>query len=120
MSVNTDRWWSGSTWVSSSRAPADREGASHGVDDVGIPPLGDVRHGLERMHPPTLEIVREPTAPAYYDRRAPEYDDWYLGVGLFADRERPGFDDELARGERGPRRAARRRARSTSPAEPAS
>jgi demethylmenaquinone methyltransferase/2-methoxy-6-polyprenyl-1,4-benzoquinol methylase len=39
--------------------------------------------------------VREPTAPEYYDRRAPEYDDWYLGVGLFADRERPGFDDEL-------------------------
>ena len=73
------------------------EGASHGVDDVGIAPLRDVRHGLERMHPPTLEIVREPTAPAYYDRRAPEYDDWYLGVGLFADRERPGFDDELAR-----------------------
>ena len=41
--------------------------------------------------------MREPTAPAYYDRRAPEYDDWYLGVGLYADRERPGFDDELAR-----------------------
>ena len=73
------------------------ECASHGVDDVGIAPLRDVRHGLERMHLPTLEIVREPTAPAYYDRRAPEYDDWYLGVGLFADRERPGFDDELAR-----------------------
>ncbi len=73
------------------------EGASNGIDDVGIPPLRDIRHGLERMHLPTLEIVREPTAPAYYDRRAPEYDDWYLGVGLFADRERPGFDDELAR-----------------------
>ncbi|HEU4973062.1 MAG TPA: class I SAM-dependent methyltransferase, partial [Gaiellaceae bacterium] len=41
--------------------------------------------------------MREPTAPVYYDRRAPEYDDWYLGLGLFADRERPGFDDELAR-----------------------
>jgi ubiquinone/menaquinone biosynthesis C-methylase UbiE len=40
--------------------------------------------------------VREPTAPAYYDRRAPEYDDWYLGRGGFATRERPGFDDELA------------------------
>jgi demethylmenaquinone methyltransferase/2-methoxy-6-polyprenyl-1,4-benzoquinol methylase len=31
----------------------------------------------------------------YYDRRAPEYDDWYLGQGLFADRDRPGWDDEL-------------------------
>ena len=27
----------------------------------------------------------------YYDRRAPEYDDWYLGPGLFADRDRPGW-----------------------------
>ena len=40
--------------------------------------------------------MREPTAPAYYDRRAPEYDDWYLGRGLYADRDRAGFDDELA------------------------
>jgi len=39
--------------------------------------------------------MREPTAPAYYDRRAPEYDDWYLGRGLYADRDRAGFDDEL-------------------------
>ena len=41
--------------------------------------------------------MREPTAPAYYDRRAPEYDDWYLGRGLFADCDRPGFADELRR-----------------------
>jgi demethylmenaquinone methyltransferase/2-methoxy-6-polyprenyl-1,4-benzoquinol methylase len=40
--------------------------------------------------------MREPTAPAYYDRRAPEYDDWYLGRGLYADRDREGFDEELA------------------------
>ena len=40
--------------------------------------------------------MREPTAPAYYDRRAPEYDDWYLGRGLYADRDRRGFDAELA------------------------
>jgi SAM-dependent methyltransferase len=32
---------------------------------------------------------------AYYDRRAPEYDDWWLGQGLHADRERPGWEDEL-------------------------
>jgi SAM-dependent methyltransferase len=32
---------------------------------------------------------------AYYDRRAPEYDDWWLGRGMYADRERPGWDDEL-------------------------
>ena len=65
-------------------------------DDAHVASLGDVRDGLEREHLPTLETVREPTAPAYYDRRASEYDDWYLGVGLYRDRERPGFDDELA------------------------
>jgi ubiquinone/menaquinone biosynthesis C-methylase UbiE len=31
----------------------------------------------------------------YYDRRATEYDDWYLGTGLFANRERPGWDEKL-------------------------
>lgn len=31
---------------------------------------------------------------AYYDRRAPEYDDWWLGTGLFEGRDRPGWDDE--------------------------
>ena len=34
---------------------------------------------------------------AYYDRRAREYDDWYLGRGLYAERDRPGWDDELER-----------------------
>jgi demethylmenaquinone methyltransferase/2-methoxy-6-polyprenyl-1,4-benzoquinol methylase len=33
----------------------------------------------------------------YYDRRAPEYDDWYAGQGRFADRDRPGWHDELDR-----------------------
>ena len=32
----------------------------------------------------------------YYDRRAPEYDDWYLGTGLFEQRVRPGWTEELA------------------------
>jgi ubiquinone/menaquinone biosynthesis C-methylase UbiE len=31
----------------------------------------------------------------YYDRRAHEYDDWWLGRGLYADRVRPGWEDEL-------------------------
>ena len=33
----------------------------------------------------------------YYDRRAPEYDDWWLGRGLFAARERPGWSEEVER-----------------------
>jgi len=31
----------------------------------------------------------------YYDARAAEYDDWWLGRGLFAGRDRPDWDDEL-------------------------
>ena len=37
---------------------------------------------------------------AYYEARAREYDDWWLGLGGFADRDRPRWDearDELAR-----------------------
>jgi ubiquinone/menaquinone biosynthesis C-methylase UbiE len=33
---------------------------------------------------------------AYYEARAHEYDDWWLGRGRFAERNRPGWDDELA------------------------
>ena len=29
---------------------------------------------------------------SYYDARAQEYDSWWLGTGLFAPRERPGWD----------------------------
>jgi ubiquinone/menaquinone biosynthesis C-methylase UbiE len=32
---------------------------------------------------------------AYYHARAPEYDDWWLGRGLFEGRDRPGWEDEL-------------------------
>ena len=38
----------------------------------------------------TLGGVKE-----YYDTRAPEYDDWYLGAGLFTERDRPGWEVEL-------------------------
>jgi ubiquinone/menaquinone biosynthesis C-methylase UbiE len=34
---------------------------------------------------------------AYYDARAPEYDDWVYGSGLFADRHRPGWHEERER-----------------------
>jgi ubiquinone/menaquinone biosynthesis C-methylase UbiE len=32
----------------------------------------------------------------YYERRSAEYDDWYRGAGLFAGRDRPGWEEELA------------------------
>jgi demethylmenaquinone methyltransferase/2-methoxy-6-polyprenyl-1,4-benzoquinol methylase len=31
---------------------------------------------------------------AYYEARAPEYDDWWLGHGRFAERDRPGWGEE--------------------------
>jgi ubiquinone/menaquinone biosynthesis C-methylase UbiE len=34
---------------------------------------------------------------AYYDARAPEYDDWVYGTGLFVDRHRPGWHEERER-----------------------
>ncbi len=36
----------------------------------------------------------------YYDARAAEYDDWYLGRGLFSKRERLGWKQELSALER--------------------
>jgi ubiquinone/menaquinone biosynthesis C-methylase UbiE len=32
---------------------------------------------------------------SYYDQRAAEYDDWWLGRGVFAGRPRPGWSDEV-------------------------
>lgn len=32
---------------------------------------------------------------AYYDARAPEYDDWWHGTGLFVERDRPGWEEEV-------------------------
>ena len=37
---------------------------------------------------------------AYYHARAREYDDWWLGHNLYADKHRPGWDEERARLER--------------------
>ncbi len=41
-----------------------------------------------------------PEERRYYDLRAPDYDSWYLGVGAFAERERPGWNDETRRLQR--------------------
>jgi ubiquinone/menaquinone biosynthesis C-methylase UbiE len=37
-----------------------------------------------------LSAVRE-----YYEQRAPEYDDWWEGTGRFAERDRPGWHEEV-------------------------
>jgi demethylmenaquinone methyltransferase/2-methoxy-6-polyprenyl-1,4-benzoquinol methylase len=31
----------------------------------------------------------------YHNARAPEYDEWYLGLGVFAGRDRPGWEEAL-------------------------
>jgi ubiquinone/menaquinone biosynthesis C-methylase UbiE len=40
-------------------------------------------------------VTRSPEMRAYYRERAGEYDDWWLGRGRFAERDRPGWDDEV-------------------------
>ena len=54
--------------------PRRRERAAEGSDDLPVSPLGEVRHGLE--HDSYSRRVK-----AYYEARAPEYDDWWLGTG---------------------------------------
>src|SRR4051812_40700989 len=60
------------------------------VDRRAVAPDTEVRNRLERQHGRTLRAVKE-----YYDTRAPEYDDWWLGRGLYSGRERRGWEDEL-------------------------
>ena len=40
-------------------------------------------------------MVLTPEMRAYYEARAREYDDWWLGTGLFTSRERPGWHAEV-------------------------
>src|SRR5690349_2989245 len=61
------------------------------VDRRRVAALGEVRDGLERpRHARSLGTVK-----TYYDRRAPEYDEWYRGVGQYAERDRPGWHEEV-------------------------
>jgi demethylmenaquinone methyltransferase/2-methoxy-6-polyprenyl-1,4-benzoquinol methylase len=42
-----------------------------------------------------MAFAADPATHAYYERRATEYDDWWQGTGLFAARERPGWQEEV-------------------------
>ena len=74
------------------------------------------------QHANTLDArLGEPSpgaVKAYYQQRAPEYDQWYLGTGRYALMERPGWDDELAVADRDAAHDAARDEPSTSPAAP--
>jgi demethylmenaquinone methyltransferase/2-methoxy-6-polyprenyl-1,4-benzoquinol methylase len=37
-----------------------------------------------------------PAMRDYYEKRAAEYDDWWLGAGLFEDRDRPGWYEDVS------------------------
>jgi hypothetical protein len=84
---------------------------------------GDYRAAQESERMSGRGVVDEHMR-AYYEQRAAEYDDWWLGRGIFAKRERPGWHDEAAAlraavGALPPARTldapARRRARAPSP-----
>src|ERR1700761_2944005 len=47
---------------------------------------------------PVPVFAADPATAAYYDQRAPEYDEWYAGEGKFALRDRPGWNEEVVRG----------------------
>jgi ubiquinone/menaquinone biosynthesis C-methylase UbiE len=44
----------------------------------------------------TPAFATDAATAAYYEQRAAEYDDWYTGQGVFADRDRPGWAEEVA------------------------
>ena len=43
-----------------------------------------------------MAFAHDAATHAYYDRRADEYDQWYEDRGRFAERDRPGWLDEVA------------------------
>jgi demethylmenaquinone methyltransferase/2-methoxy-6-polyprenyl-1,4-benzoquinol methylase len=45
---------------------------------------------------PAPAFATDPATARYYDQRAAEYDEWYTGEGVFAERERPGWGEEVA------------------------
>ncbi|MGW1343509.1 class I SAM-dependent methyltransferase [Kribbella sp. NPDC002412] len=49
------------------------------------------------MSDPVPAFARDDGTAAYYERRAGEYDEWYLGLGQFAGRNPPGWSDEVDR-----------------------
>ena len=110
--VNTERLWSASAWTSSRSTPPK---AAQRVERRRVAALREVRHGLERqLH----AAYSKSPMKEYYDTRAPEYDDWYSGAAASPSATGPPGASCSASS---PTRSApsRRRARSTSPAAPA-
>jgi ubiquinone/menaquinone biosynthesis C-methylase UbiE len=71
------------------------ESSADRVERPAVTALGEVRDGFENVHVRTLGIVK-----AYYDARAAEYDEWYLGLGRFDGLDRGNWDDDVRELER--------------------
>lgn len=50
---------------------------------------------MQRMSDDAV-FATDAATKVYYERRAPEYDDWWNGTGRFATRDRPGWQGEVA------------------------
>jgi ubiquinone/menaquinone biosynthesis C-methylase UbiE len=62
------------------------------MSETAIPSRGPSPTSGERP-----SFAADPATQRYYERRAGEYDEWYLGEGIFAGRERPGWHEEVER-----------------------
>src|SRR5262249_59829937 len=83
-------WWWGRGGGSTARARLRGAPAAAAIASGARP---SEKLGPDSSGSPAL--LYEPMK-AYYDARAREYDDWIRGVGIYADRDRPGWSEELA------------------------
>jgi demethylmenaquinone methyltransferase/2-methoxy-6-polyprenyl-1,4-benzoquinol methylase len=61
------------------------------------PSVARRRAKIELMSDPAPAFATNRPTAAYYEQRAPEYDDWYEATGEFAARPRPGWAQEVQR-----------------------
>jgi SAM-dependent methyltransferase len=65
--------------------------------------VNDMHSEDPEAHPSAIHVSNRPAAAPcdharvreYYDSRAPEYDEWYLGLGGFQRLARPGWEQDL-------------------------
>lgn len=67
------------------------------LDRVSLDRMRRDGMSVERMGVERPSFAEDRATHRYYERRAGEYDEWYVGEGLFARRVRPGWHGELDR-----------------------
>ena len=53
-------------------------------------------HRAAQRSQAVVSLLMDADMRSYYRQRAPEYDDWWLGTGLFEQRDRPGWHEDVA------------------------